>query len=76
MDRRQFHQTESLEELLAEEAKRLRAEAKLLPPGTQTRSAHPQSSAKPKPARASASGFHRRGLDHPTNGAGLFKLNL
>ena len=34
MDRRHFSQTQSLEELLAEEAKRLRAEAKLLPPGT------------------------------------------
>jgi hypothetical protein len=33
MDRRHFSQTQSLEELLAEEAKRLRAEAKLLPPG-------------------------------------------
>jgi hypothetical protein len=33
MDRRRFNQTESLEERLAEEARRLRAEAKLLPPG-------------------------------------------
>ena len=33
MDRRRFKQTQSLEERLAEEAKRLRAEAKLLPPG-------------------------------------------
>ena len=33
MDRRRFNQTQSLEERLAEEAKRLRAEAKLLPPG-------------------------------------------
>ena len=33
MDRRHFNQTQSLEERLAEEAKRLRAEAKLLPPG-------------------------------------------
>jgi hypothetical protein len=31
--RRRFRQSESLEERLAEEAKRLRAEAKLLPPG-------------------------------------------
>jgi hypothetical protein len=34
MERRRFKQTQSLEERLAEEAKRLRAEAKLLPPGT------------------------------------------
>jgi hypothetical protein len=33
MDRRHFNQTQSLEERLAEEAKRLRVEAKLLPPG-------------------------------------------
>jgi hypothetical protein len=33
MERRRFNQTQSLEEPLAEEAKRLRAEAKLLPPG-------------------------------------------
>jgi hypothetical protein len=33
MQRRRFKQTVSLEERLAEEAKRLRAEAKLLPPG-------------------------------------------
>jgi hypothetical protein len=33
MQRRRFTQTQSLEERLAEEAKRLRAEAKLLPPG-------------------------------------------
>jgi hypothetical protein len=33
MQRRRFNQTCSLEERLAEEAKRLRAEAKLLPPG-------------------------------------------
>jgi hypothetical protein len=33
MQRRRFKQNESLEERLAEEAKRLRAEAKLLPPG-------------------------------------------
>jgi hypothetical protein len=33
MERRSFSQTLSLEERLAEEAKRLRAEAKLLPPG-------------------------------------------
>ena len=33
MERRRFNQTQSLEERLAEEAKRLRAEAKLLPPG-------------------------------------------
>jgi hypothetical protein len=32
MERRRFKQTQSLEERLAEEAKRLRAEAKLLPP--------------------------------------------
>ena len=32
--RRRFTQTQSLEERLAEEAKRLRAEAKLLKPGT------------------------------------------
>jgi hypothetical protein len=31
--RRRFKQTQSLEERLAEEAKRLREEAKLLPPG-------------------------------------------
>ena len=34
MERRRFKQTQSLEERLAEDAKRLRAEAKLLPPGT------------------------------------------
>ena len=33
MLRRRFKQTKSLEERLAEEAKRLREEAKLLPPG-------------------------------------------
>jgi hypothetical protein len=33
MLRRRFKQTKSLEERLSEEAKRLRAEAKLLPPG-------------------------------------------
>jgi hypothetical protein len=33
MERRSFNKTQSLEERLAEEAKRLRAEAKLLPPG-------------------------------------------
>jgi hypothetical protein len=33
MERRRFNQTQSLEERLAEESKRLRAEAKLLPPG-------------------------------------------
>lgn len=33
MERRRFKQTQSLEERLSEEAKRLRAEAKLLPPG-------------------------------------------
>jgi hypothetical protein len=33
MQRRRFKQTQSLEERLAEEAKSLRAEAKLLPPG-------------------------------------------
>jgi hypothetical protein len=33
MQRRRFKQTHSLEERLSEEAKRLRAEAKLLPPG-------------------------------------------
>jgi hypothetical protein len=33
MERRRFNQTQSLEERLAKEAKRLRAEAKLLPPG-------------------------------------------
>ena len=33
MQRRLFKQTQSLEERLSEEAKRLRAEAKLLPPG-------------------------------------------
>jgi hypothetical protein len=33
MERRHFKQAQSLEERLAEEAKRLRAEAKLLPPG-------------------------------------------
>jgi hypothetical protein len=32
MQRRRFKQTKSLEERLSEEAKRLRAEAKLLPP--------------------------------------------
>jgi hypothetical protein len=34
MERRRFKQTQSLEERLAEDAKRLRAEAKLLPLGT------------------------------------------
>ena len=33
MQRRRFKQTQSLEERLSKEAKRLRAEAKLLPPG-------------------------------------------
>jgi hypothetical protein len=33
MQRRIFKQTQSLEERLSEQAKRLRAEAKLLPPG-------------------------------------------
>jgi hypothetical protein len=33
MQRRRFKQTQSLEERLTEEAKRLREEAKLLPPG-------------------------------------------
>ena len=33
MQRRRFKQIQSLEERLAEEAKRLREEAKLLPPG-------------------------------------------
>jgi hypothetical protein len=33
MQRRRFKQTQSLEERLSEQAKRLRAEAKLLPPG-------------------------------------------
>jgi hypothetical protein len=33
MQRRQFRQNQPLEERLAEEATRLRAEAKLLPPG-------------------------------------------
>jgi hypothetical protein len=33
MQRRRFKQTRSLEERLSEEAKRLRAEAKFLPPG-------------------------------------------
>jgi hypothetical protein len=33
--RRRFKQTQSLEERLAEEAKRLREEAKLLPPGAE-----------------------------------------
>jgi len=33
MERHRFKQTQSLEQRLAEEAKRLRAEAKLLPPG-------------------------------------------
>jgi len=35
MERRRFKQTVSLELRLAEEAKRLRAEAKLLPPGAE-----------------------------------------
>lgn len=35
MERRRFKQIQSLEERLAEEAKRLREEAKLLPPGAQ-----------------------------------------
>jgi hypothetical protein len=35
MLRRRFKQTKSLEERLAEEAKRLREEAKLLPPGAE-----------------------------------------
>jgi hypothetical protein len=33
MQRRHFNQTQSLEQRLAEEAKRLREKAKLLPPG-------------------------------------------
>jgi hypothetical protein len=35
MERRRFKHAQSLDERLAEEAKRLRAEAKLLPPGTE-----------------------------------------
>jgi hypothetical protein len=35
MERRHFKQIKSVEEGLSEEAKRLRAEAKLLPPGTE-----------------------------------------
>ncbi len=35
MERRRFRQIQSLEKRLAEEAKRLRAEAKLLPPGAE-----------------------------------------
>jgi hypothetical protein len=35
MERRRFKHAQSLEERLAEEAKRLRAEAKLLPPGAE-----------------------------------------
>jgi hypothetical protein len=35
MERRRFKQIQSLEERLAEEAKHLREEAKLLPPGAQ-----------------------------------------
>jgi hypothetical protein len=35
VQRRRFKQTQSLEERLSEEAKRLRAEAKLLPPGAE-----------------------------------------
>jgi hypothetical protein len=35
MERRRFKQTQSLEERLAEEAKRLREEAKSLPPAAQ-----------------------------------------
>ncbi|WJR75982.1 hypothetical protein QOU61_24820 [Bradyrhizobium sp. NP1] len=35
MERHRFRQTQSLEKRLAEEAKRLRAEAKLLPPGAE-----------------------------------------
>jgi hypothetical protein len=35
MLRRRFKQTQTLEERLSEEAKRLREEAKLLPPGAQ-----------------------------------------
>jgi hypothetical protein len=35
MLRRRFRETQSLEERLSEEAKRLRAEAKLLPPGAE-----------------------------------------
>ena len=34
MQRRRFKQTKSLEERLSEEAKRLREEARVLPPGT------------------------------------------
>ena len=34
-ERRRFNHTQSLEERLSEEAKRLREEAKSLPPGTQ-----------------------------------------
>ena len=43
MERRRFKQTQSLEERLAEEAKRLRAEAKLLPPGAARDETDPQS---------------------------------
>jgi hypothetical protein len=50
MMRRRFKQTQSLEERLSEEAKRLREEAKLLPLGA-VREALFARPDKPKPAR-------------------------
>ena len=50
MLRRRFKQTKSLEERLAQEAKRLREQAKLLPPGAVEKRFCAEL-AKPKPAR-------------------------
>ena len=65
MQRRRFKQTQSLEERLSEEAKRLRAEAKLLPPG-------PERDALIRKARQAETGSHMSewltspGLQPPT----------
>jgi hypothetical protein len=65
MQRRHFKQTQSLEERLSEEAKRLRAEAKLLPPG-------PERDALIRKARQAETGSHMSewltspGLQPPT----------
>jgi hypothetical protein len=65
MQRRHFKQTQSLEERLSEEAKRLRAEAKLFPPG-------PERDALIRKARQAETGSHMSewltspGLQPPT----------
>ena len=49
VQRRRFKQIQSLEERLSQEAKRLREEAKSLPPGLQRETLYAKP-AKPKPA--------------------------